>query len=286
MWFLMEFDSCAARGAARVREFATEMQPAATNKQHPGGGGLWLCAPFCWRYLRYRQRGNSAAAQCRQQTLWRGRRTQKSRRHRPPGRADQPSPRRAQPRVGAVGARWVPLHAHPRTTRSGIRRGRSQPRARGCPRREASRSRPPQPPPRTAGIKHKKESKRRARNEFFAAPWWSGSGGKCGAAVVGGSAVMVGRTRATRSVWSACATGRPATAMNASPIVSTLYSPCLWHSPSNFVNRRSSIAITFSGACALEKSVNPTMSLKNTVTCSNASGFTFCPAASASTTCC
>mmetsp|Transcript_42853 Transcript_42853/g.80288 ORF Transcript_42853/g.80288 Transcript_42853/m.80288 type:complete len:216 (+) Transcript_42853:849-1496(+) len=83
-------------------------------------------------------------------------------------------------------------------------------------------------------------------------------------------------------VWSDCSLTRLATAMYASPMVSTLNTSKLRAATSNAWYSRSSMFITFSGWKLAEMSVKPTMSEKKMVTHSWCSGSTFLPWASIS----
>eukprot|EP00732_Lithocolla_globosa_P002768 Lithocolla_globosa_v1_NODE_1937_length_2251_cov_7.638434.p2 type:complete len:147 gc:universal NODE_1937_length_2251_cov_7.638434:719-1159(+) len=72
-------------------------------------------------------------------------------------------------------------------------------------------------------------------------------------------------------------TGQPPTAKNASPIVSTLYNPNCVHKGSNNDHIESKALIKNSGVWTEDISVNPTTSLKKTVTSLYNSEGTFSP---------
>merc|ERR1719364_438721 len=85
---------------------------------------------------------------------------------------------------------------------------------------------------------------------------------------------------AMRSAWSCCGSTRLVAAMYASPIVSTLNTPCLRVSSSKVEYSLSSMSETAAGVSCALMLVKPTMSEKKMVTSSLCSGCTFLPSSS------
>mmetsp|Transcript_42397 Transcript_42397/g.86679 ORF Transcript_42397/g.86679 Transcript_42397/m.86679 type:complete len:212 (-) Transcript_42397:522-1157(-) len=112
------------------------------------------------------------------------------------------------------------------------------------------------------------------------------SGSSASMSVSCAAAIAASENLAILMAWSACwSSTRLVTAMYASPMVSTLNTPCWRDRSSNVVYSRSSMFDTFSGATVEEILVKPTMSEKKMVTTSLCSGSILRPSDSASAMC-